>query len=258
MASLAFPPSPPLRTLRLAVRHLAAPNKFLRIPPTIRLLDADGVPLAVCSAARAQAAAKERRQHLVEQDAATRPPTWRLKFRDASRATLDAVVFGSEEVRLINAEGQNVGVMPAMAALEATRAAGMLVLEASARAGHIVWRMATDEAIAKVAVPKVSAPAATTPDKEVRIRAGVADHDFEVKARTIRRFLEKGLVVRVVASPAKRSLDTVPVDKLATRVTDAVADVIRGKKVTASGRGLALDLQPANPRDGENTTTHSS
>ncbi len=104
------------------------------------------------------------------------------------------------EVRIVDDDGQQVGVMSIEAALQRAEAAGLDLIEVAAGAVPPVCRIAdlgkfrfeqdkrARDAKKKQHVSEV---------KEVRLRPRTDEHDLQVRVRAARRFLEDGHKVKV-------------------------------------------------------------
>lgn len=106
----------------------------------------------------------------------------------------------SETVRLVDADGEQLGVVPTREALEKAEEAGLDLVEVSPNADPPVCKI-LDYGKFKYEQQKKAAEARkkqkTVDVKEVKIRPGIEKHDYEVKMRNARRFLENGDKVKV-------------------------------------------------------------
>ena len=113
------------------------------------------------------------------------------KINDAIRA---------EQVRLIDQNGTNVGVVPFQDALNLSVAAGLDLVEISPDAQPPVCKI-MDFGKYKYQEQKKAAEARkkqkTVEIKEIKMRPNIDDHDYDVKMRSIRRFFEEGDKVKV-------------------------------------------------------------
>jgi translation initiation factor IF-3 len=103
-------------------------------------------------------------------------------------------------VRLVDEAGEMVGVVPTRQALEMAAAAGLDLVEVAAAADPPVCKILDygkfkfqeqkrkNEARKKQKVIEV---------KEIKMRPGIEEHDYQVKMRAIHRFLEEGDKVKV-------------------------------------------------------------
>ncbi|SNY54136.1 bacterial translation initiation factor 3 (bIF-3) [Pseudooceanicola antarcticus] len=104
------------------------------------------------------------------------------------------------EVRLIGAEGENVGVVPPARALAMAEEAGLDLVEISPNATPPVCKI-MDFGKFKYEQQKRESEARKKQKiievKEVKFRPGTDIHDYEVKMRNVMKFLEKGDKVKV-------------------------------------------------------------
>ncbi|MAF68590.1 MAG: translation initiation factor IF-3 [Micavibrio sp.] len=113
------------------------------------------------------------------------------KINDAISAT---------SVRLIDADGEMVGVTSLDEAIRKAEEAGLDLVEVSPEANPPVCKI-LDYGKFKYEQQKKAAEARkkqkTVDVKEVKIRPTTEDHDYQVKLKNARRFLEKGDKVKV-------------------------------------------------------------
>ncbi len=113
------------------------------------------------------------------------------KINDAIRA---------REVRLIDETGQNVGVVGKADALARAEQAGLDLVEVSPDAEPPVCKI-LDFGKYKYQEQKKAAEARKHQKiveiKEIKMRPGIDDHDYDVKMRSIRRFFEEGDKVKI-------------------------------------------------------------
>ena len=106
----------------------------------------------------------------------------------------------SREVRLIDENGQNVGVVSRFDAMERATAAGLDLVEISPDAEPPVAKI-LDYGKFKYQEQKKAAEARKKQKiveiKEIKMRPNIDDHDYDVKMRAIRRFFEEGDKVKV-------------------------------------------------------------
>src|SRR5918992_5771268 len=105
------------------------------------------------------------------------------------------------EVRLIDEDGTQLGVVPTAQALEMARARDLDLVEVAANAVPPVCKL-LDYGRFKYEQTKKEREAKkhqhTSELKELRLRPGTDDHDLDVRARAARRFLEDGHKVRLL------------------------------------------------------------
>ncbi|OEU48627.1 MAG: translation initiation factor IF-3 [Desulfobacterales bacterium C00003060] len=106
----------------------------------------------------------------------------------------------AKEVRLIDQDGNQVGVIPFMEALGTAEEQGLDLVEVSPNVSPPVCRI-MDYGRYKYQQNKKLQEAkkrqSTSQVKEVKIRPMTGDHDFQVKMRHTKRFLDKGDKVKV-------------------------------------------------------------
>ena len=104
------------------------------------------------------------------------------------------------EVRLIDATGQNVGVVATADALAKAVEAGLDLVEISPDANPPVAKI-LDYGKYKYQEQKKAAEARKKQKvveiKEIKMRPSIDDHDYDVKMRSIKRFFEEGDKVKV-------------------------------------------------------------
>src|SRR5437667_1052731 len=104
------------------------------------------------------------------------------------------------EVRVIDEDGTQLGIMPTREALDLARSKGLDLIEVSPTANPPVCRIMDygkfkyDEAKKKKEATKKSK---TTEIKGIRLRPGTDEHDISFKVRDAQRFLEEGDKVQV-------------------------------------------------------------
>lgn len=104
-------------------------------------------------------------------------------------------------VRLIDAEGEQVGIVALDAAREKAEAAGLDLVEVAAEARPPVvrimdWGRKLYEDQKQARLARKNQHQMTV--KEVQLRPRTDDHDFETKLKRARRFLKGGDMVRIV------------------------------------------------------------
>ncbi|MCU0911665.1 MAG: translation initiation factor IF-3 [Rhodobacteraceae bacterium] len=104
------------------------------------------------------------------------------------------------EIRLIGAEGENLGVLDPRRALELAEEAGLDLVEISPNATPPVCKI-MDFGKYKYETQKREAEARKKQKiieiKEIKFRPGTDKHDYDVKMRSVLKFLEEGDKVKV-------------------------------------------------------------
>jgi translation initiation factor IF-3 len=106
----------------------------------------------------------------------------------------------AREVRLIDENGQNVGIVSKLDAMQRATDAGLDLVEISPDAEPPVCKI-LDFGKFKYQEQKRQAEARKNQKiveiKEIKMRPGIDDHDYDVKMRAIRRFFEEGDKVKI-------------------------------------------------------------
>jgi translation initiation factor IF-3 len=106
----------------------------------------------------------------------------------------------AREVRLIDETGQNAGIVSKVDALARAEQAGLDLVEVSPDAEPPVCKI-LDFGKYKYQEQKKAAEARKHQKiveiKEIKMRPGIDDHDYDVKMRAIRRFFEEGDKVKI-------------------------------------------------------------
>ena len=106
----------------------------------------------------------------------------------------------AREVRLIDENGQNVGVVSRFDALDRASAAGLDLVEVSPDANPPVCKI-LDYGKYKYQEQKKAAEARKNQKvvevKEIKMRPSIDDHDYDVKMRSIKRFFDEGDKVKI-------------------------------------------------------------
>ena len=106
----------------------------------------------------------------------------------------------SPKVRVIDENGENLGVMFTREAMEQAREIGLDLVEVSPNADPPVAKYLDVgkfkyEAQKKANIARKSQK--TQEIKEIKMRPNIDDHDYEVKMRAMKRFIEEGDKVKV-------------------------------------------------------------
>jgi translation initiation factor IF-3 len=126
-----------------------------------------------------------------------RPQRAQGPVKDGPRANSDIRV---PTVQLIDAEGQNRGVVDTREAIALAAEAGLDLVEISPNAAPPICKI-LDLGKFKYQAQKKAAEQRkkqkTQEVKEIKLRPGIETHDYEVKMRAVRKFLEEGDKVRL-------------------------------------------------------------
>lgn len=171
----------------------------------------------------------------------TTPPS-----KDGPRVNEDIDV---PKVRLIGADGENIGVVTAREAMNYADEAGLDLVEISPNADPPVCKI-LDYGKYKYEAQKKKNEAKKKQKvidvKEIKLRPNIDDHDYDVKMRNMRRFLSDGDKVKVTLRFRGREMahQELGVDVL-NRVktdTDEIAKVEQEAKM--EGRQMVMVVAP--------------
>lgn len=158
------------------------------------------------------------------------------------------------EVRVIDENGEQVGVLPTSEALEMAHAKELNLVEVAPNAVPPVCRI-LDYGKFKYEEEKKERAAKkhqhTSELKELRLRPRTDEHDLQVRARAARRFLEEGHKVRLVVRFRGREsthpeVARAQINAIAESLTD-IAVVERAPEM--EGRGMYAILARGKPRE---------
>ena len=167
--------------------------------------------------------------------------------KDGPRANRD--IRGVREVQLIDDTGQNRGVVPFFDALKVAEDAGLDLVEISPNATPPVCKI-LDYGKFRFLEQKKAAEARkkqkTVEVKEIKLRPGIDDHDYEVKMKAMKGFFEEGNKVKITLRFRGREMAH---QSLGLKVLDRVkADVGDLAKVEMEpnfeGRQVVMVLAP--------------
>lgn len=167
--------------------------------------------------------------------------------KDGPRANRD--IRGVRDVQLIDDTGQNRGVMPFFDAMRIAEDAGLDLVEISPNATPPVCKI-LDYGKYRFLEQKKASEARkkqkTVEVKEVKLRPGIDDHDYDVKMKAMRGFFEEGNKVKVTLRFRGREMAH---QDLGLKVLDRVkADVIEIAKVEMEpnfeGRQVVMVMAP--------------
>jgi translation initiation factor IF-3 len=167
--------------------------------------------------------------------------------KDGPRANRD--IRGVREVQLIDDTGQNRGVLPFFDALRIAEDAGLDLVEISPNATPPVCKV-LDYGKFRFLEQKKAAEARkkqkTVEVKEIKLRPGIDDHDYDVKMKAMKSFFEEGNKVKITLRFRGREMAH---QSLGLKVLDRVkADVGDLAKVEMEpnfeGRQVVMVLAP--------------
>ncbi|PZP55075.1 MAG: translation initiation factor IF-3 [Micavibrio aeruginosavorus] len=154
-----------------------------------------------------------------------------------------------DKVRLINENGDMMGVVSTRDALRSAEEAGLNLVEISPNADPPVCKI-LDYGKYKYELQKKASEARKKQQKvevkEIQIRPMIGDHDYEVKLKNAKRFLEDGNKVKVVLKYRGREMAHTKIGfDLLTKMIEDIGDI--GKIDAApkmEGRQVMMVLSP--------------
>ncbi len=106
----------------------------------------------------------------------------------------------SDKVRVIDENGENLGVMYTNEAIEQANELGLNLVEVSPNADPPVCKFLDVGKYRYEAQKKANAARKTQKTqqiKEIKMRPNIDDHDYDVKMRSVRKFIEEGDKVKM-------------------------------------------------------------
>ena len=152
-------------------------------------------------------------------------------------------------MRVVTAEGEQLGVLPVEEALAAAQERGLDLVEVAPLARPPVVKI-MDYGKYKFEEAKAARAAKKKQHvihlKEVKYRPGIDDHDFETKTRHARRFLEEGNKVKVTLMFRGRQIAHPELGKqVVDRVAQELADLAKIESPSMmEGKSMTMILAP--------------
>ena len=165
-------------------------------------------------------------------------------------------------VRLVDADGSQVGIVPVEEALALARTRGLDLVEVAPTARPIVCKIMDwgkyryeQEKKARLARRKEH----QIEVKEIKFRPGVADHDFHTKLGLVRRFLEQGKHVKVTIMFRRREMRSQENGyEVLERIKEELSNLIRLERDAQAFRGARPHDGPRpGPQDGARSARDS-
>jgi translation initiation factor IF-3 len=167
--------------------------------------------------------------------------------KEGPRANRD--IRGVRDVQLIDDSGANKGVMPFFDALKIAEDAGLDLVEISPNSTPPVCKILdygrfrfleqkkANEARKRQKVIEI---------KEIKLRPGIDDHDYDVKMKSVRRFFEEGDKVKVTLRFRGREMAHVELGaKVLQRVKADTAEMAKVEsEPSMEGRQMTMVLAP--------------
>jgi len=155
----------------------------------------------------------------------------------------------ARSVRLVGADGVMLGVVGIDDAMDAARAAGLDLVEVSPNAAPPVCKV-LDYGRFKYEAQKKKNEARkkqkTIEVKEIKMRPGIEQHDYDTKMRSVRRFLEEGDKVKVTLRFRGRELAHQEVGRaVLQRVQTELGETVKVEQFPRmEGRQMVMVMAP--------------
>ncbi len=155
----------------------------------------------------------------------------------------------ADKVRVIDEEGENLGVMYTREAIAQAAEVGLDLVEVSPNADPPVCKFLDVGKFRYEAQKKANIARKTQKTqeiKEIKMRPNIDDHDYDVKMRNVRRFIEDGDKVKVTLRFRGRELSHQQLGmNLLRRVQDDVAEIAKVEAYPRmEGRQMLMVLSP--------------
>ena len=155
----------------------------------------------------------------------------------------------SDKVRVIDQDGENIGVMYTREAIEQAASVGLDLVEVSPNADPPVCKFLDVGKFRYEAQKKANLARKTQKTqeiKEIKMRPNIDDHDYDVKMRNVNRFIEDGDKVKVTLRFRGRELSHQQLGmNLLRRVQEDVAEIAKVEAYPRmEGRQMLMVLAP--------------
>lgn len=152
----------------------------------------------------------------------------------------------AQEVRLIDEEGKQIGVLPFKEALKIAKERGYDLVEVAPNATPPVCKI-IDYGKYKYQLSKKQAPKKSSDVKDIKIRPHISDHDLTLKAKHIRRFLDSGDKAKVIMYFRGREIIR---PEMGMKVFERLLQLISGKYTIETqpkldGRQIVMVIAPS-------------
>ena len=167
--------------------------------------------------------------------------------KEGPRANRD--IRGVREVQLIDDTGQNRGVVPFIDALRAAEEAGLDLVEIAPNSEPPVCKL-LDYGRFRFLEQKKQAEARkkqkTVEVKEIKLRPGIDDHDYDVKMKAMKGFFEEGNKVKITLRFRGREMAHQGIGlRVLDRVREDTADLAKVEsEPNLEGRQVTMVLAP--------------
>ena len=155
----------------------------------------------------------------------------------------------ARSVRLVAADGSMIGIVEIHEAIDAAQAVGLDLVEVSPNAEPPVCKV-LDYGRFKYEAQKKKNEARkkqkTIEVKEIKMRPGIEQHDYDTKMRSVRRFLDEGDKVKVTLRFRGRELAHQEVGRaVLQRVQTELGDLVKVEQFPKmEGRQMVMVMSP--------------
>ena len=155
----------------------------------------------------------------------------------------------SDKVRVIDENGENLGVMYTREAIDQAAQVGMNLVEVSPNADPPVCKFLDVGKYRYEAQKKANAARKTQKTqeiKEIKMRPNIDDHDYDVKMRAMNKFIENGDKVKVTLRFRGREMAHLELGmQLLNKVREEVATIAKVEaEPKLEGRQMMMVLAP--------------
>lgn len=163
-------------------------------------------------------------------------------------------MINADEIRVIDEQGEMLGVLSVAEALEKANDAGLDLVEVSPNATPPVCKI-LDYGKYRYEQQKKAAEARkkqkTVDVKEIKIRPAIEEHDYNVKMRNARKFLEGGDKVKVTMRFRGREMAHQDIGmNLLKRMVEELSDISKPElEPKSEGRMMIMVLGPESQKD---------
>ncbi len=156
----------------------------------------------------------------------------------------------ASEIRVIDENGENLGVMPPEEALALAKERGLDLVEVASQATPIVCKIVNYGKYHYQQEKRLRKQKHRSRLKEMKFTIKIGDHDFQTKMKRVREFLTRGDTVRVtIFFRGREIVHATRGQELLKRVAQEVDDVARVDGVPkAKGKVLQMLLVPSQQR----------
>jgi len=167
--------------------------------------------------------------------------------KEGPRANRD--IRGVREVQLIDDTGQNRGVVPFFDALNIAEEAGLDLVEIAPNSTPPVCKildLGRFKFLEQMKQSEARKKQKTVEVKEVKLRPGIDEHDYETKMKAVRRFFEEGDKVKVTLRFRGREMAHQDIGyRLLVRVKTEMAEIAKVEsEPMLEGRQMIMILAP--------------